>query len=115
MTDKINEKVINIFTKHKKDPHCGEDENVIKNEDGFYYVCLTKDVNGHKFDEKKILDNVKELSYIIKIMVLHNNHPHIYSYKVTGDRISDFLMPYITGEKEGSVIEIDKYMHHDLA
>jgi len=115
MTKKINEKIISIFSRHKKQLPIGDDEKVIRNEDGFYYICIKKDENGRYFDAEKVLSHTDSCQYIVKVMITTTEHPYIYNYKVPGDRILEFLTPYIHGEKEGRVIEIDKYYPHELA
>lgn len=115
MTDKINEKVINIFTRHRKQLPILDDEKVIRSDDGFYYICVKKDENGRYFDEEKLLNRANECHYIVKVMVIHSDYPCIYNYKVPGNKILDFLTSYINNEKDGKIIEIDKYFPHDLA
>lgn len=114
MSDTINEKVINIFTRHKKQLPISDDEKVIRSDDGFFYVCVKKDENGKFFDEEKLLDKAYDCHYIVKIMT-HHDHPHIYNFKVPGEKLLNFLAPYIKGEKEGRIIEIDKYYPDELA
>jgi hypothetical protein len=115
MTDKINEKVINIFTRHKKQLPISDDEKVIRSEDGYFYICVKKDENSRSFDVEKLLDRAYSCQYIVKVMVNHSDSPYIYNYKVPGEKILDFLTPYINMEKEGKIIEIDKYYPHELA
>lgn len=116
MTDHINKKVISIFAKHKKQLPMDDDEKVIKNEDGFYYVCVKKDENGKHFDENKLLESANDCHYIVKIMVSNaTNYPFIYNFKVPGDKILSFLTSYSNNEKEGKIIEIDKYYPGDIA
>ncbi|EKE03303.1 MAG: hypothetical protein ACD_20C00222G0002 [uncultured bacterium] len=115
MTDKINEKVINIFTRHKKQLPISDDEKVIRNDDGFYYICVKKDENGRHFDEEKLSKGADECHYLVKVMVKHSEYPFIYNYKVPGEKILEFLKPYTNDEKEGKIIEINKYYAHELA
>jgi hypothetical protein len=115
MTDIINEKVINIFTRHKKQLPIADDEKVIRSEDGFYYVCIKKDENGIPFDKDRLLNSASELQYIVKVMVTYQGHPHIYMYKVPSERLLEFLSPYMNKKKEGEIIEVEKYYPHELA
>ena len=115
MSDKINEKVINLFARHKKQLPLPDDEKVIRNEDGYYYICVKKDENGKPFDKEKLLDRIYDCYYIVKVMVNHAEHPYIYNFKVPGEKILDFLSSYIHKEKEGKVIEIIKYFPEELA
>lgn len=115
MTDKINEKIISIFVRHKKQLPIDDEHKVIRNSDGFYYVNVKKDENGNSFDKKKLLERAESCYYIVKVMLDGIDHPHICNFRVPGERILDFLKPYINNEKEGNIIEIDKYFHDDLA
>lgn len=115
MPDKIREKVINIFTRHKKQQPNADDEKVIRSEDGYYYVCVKKDDNGRYFDEKHLLERAVTSHYIVRVLVTDFDHPHIYNYKVPGEKILDFLTPYINGEKAGTIIEINIYYPEELA
>jgi len=109
MTDKSKENVINIFVKHKKHFHVSGDEKVIRNEQGYYYICIKKDENGKHFDEKKLLENADKCFYLVKIMLNGPESPYIYNYRVPGDLIDEFLAPYVNHEKEGRIIEINSY------
>lgn len=115
MPDKINEKVISIFTRHKKHLPVAGDEKVVRTDDGFYYICVKKDDNGHFFEADKLLSRANNCHYIVKVMTNGTNHPYIYSYIVQGDKLLEFLSLYINRKKEGQVIEIDRYYPHDSA
>ena len=114
MTDKIHEKVVDLFTRHKKQLPITDDEKVIRNEDGFFYVCIKNDENGIPFDKERVLSKVSGIHYIIKVLVA-SEPSHMYNYQVPADRILEFLTPYINNEKDGEIIEIDRYYPHDLA
>ncbi|MCK7527902.1 MAG: hypothetical protein MZV64_65015 [Ignavibacteriales bacterium] len=116
MTDKINEKVINIFTRHKKQlPPLPHHEKVVRSEDGFYYVCVKGMKMVFILMKKKILNKVSDVQYIVKVMMKQTDYPNIYNFKVPGSKLLEFLEPYIKGEKAGTIIEVDKYYPHDLA
>jgi len=115
MTEEISRKVISIFSKHKNDKSIEDDENVIKYEDGIYCICLKHDKHGHDFDEKYLVAKSNECQYIIKVMVNHSTSPYIYNFKVPGEKLTKFLSGYLSGEKEGKIIEIEKYTPTDLA
>ncbi|MFH0702534.1 MAG: hypothetical protein V2B14_03225 [bacterium] len=115
MSDNINEKIISIFAKHKKKLSSDDDEKVIRSIDGFYYICIKKDENNKYLDEKKLTDKSFKYSYIVKVMVKHSEHPYIYSFKVPGEKIVEFLKLYVNGEREGQIIEIDKYYPNEFA
>lgn len=115
MPDKINKKVIDIFTKNKKDAPVCNDEKVCRCDDGFYYVCMQHDLNGKHFDESHLLQNANECYYIVKVMMKQSIHPVIYNYKIPGEKILDFIELYINKNKEGTIIEIDKFYPEDWA
>lgn len=116
MTDKINEKVINIFARHHKKSHpVSEEEQVYNSPDGFSYVHLKHDDNGHPFDENKLLKKADTQWYIIKVLEQHKDSHTIKNFKVSGERILEFLESFITEKRTGRVIEIDKYYPDELA
>lgn len=107
MTDKIREKVINLFEKHRKQIPINSDEKVIRTEDGIYYVCVKRDDNGHYFDEKHLTERAANCFYMIRIMVSTPEYPVIYNYRVPANKLKTFLIPYLNEEKEGKIIEIE--------
>ncbi len=118
MPENIHEKVVNIFSKHKKHVCkncCTCEEKVIRNEDGYYYVCINKDENRHNFDEQKIKERMEKLYYIVKVMVVLDEIPNIYNYKVPAKKLLTFLQPYANNEKDGTVIEVGRYNPDELA
>jgi hypothetical protein len=115
MSDKINKKVIDLFSKNKKNnPSCC-DHKVCKGNDGYYYVCMKQDLNGKPFLEDNLIKNANECYYIVKVMIKQNAHPYIYSYKIPGEDILNFIELFIKGEKDGKIIEIDKFYPEDWA
>jgi hypothetical protein len=116
MTDKINEKVINIFARHsKKASPVSEEERVFNSPDGYSYVHIKYDENGHNLDEKKLLEKADSQWYIIKVLERHKDHATIKNFKVSGERILEFLETFISEKRTGRVIEIDKYYPEELA
>lgn len=115
MPDNINEKIISIFAKHKKHVPLCENEKIVRNEDGFYYVCIARDENGKHFDGEKILEKSDKTKYIIKVMINDKENPHLYNFLVPGEKLLDFLKPYIMNEKDGTIVDIEKYHPDELA
>lgn len=109
MSEEINKKVINIFSKHIKNKPIDTKEKV-KSFAGFSYVRLDKDVNGYAFKEEKLLDYAKDCHYLVKVMREKNGSPSLYSYNVPSDKLLDFLLMFRNNELNGSVIEIDKFL-----
>ncbi len=52
---------------------------------------------------------------LFKVMMKQSIHPVIYNYKIQGEKILDFLELYINKNKEGTIIEIDKFYPEDWA
>lgn len=114
MSEKINEKVINIFNKHIKNKQTNPDEKV-KTFLGFSYVRLDEDVNGYPFKAENLLEYAKECHYIVKVMREHNKKVGLYSYDIPNDKLLDFLSKFKNDELNGTIIEIDKFLPKDLA
>lgn len=114
MSEKINDKVINIFNKHIKNKPTSPDERV-KTFAGFSYVRLDEDANGYKFKAENLLEYAKECHYIVKVMREHNKNMSLYSYNVPNDKLLDFLLKFRNNELNGTIIEIDKFLPKDLA
>ena len=116
MTDKINEKVINIFARHNKKANpASEEEQVYKSPDGFSYVHIKSDENGHPLDESKLLEKADSQWYIVKVLEHHKNKPTIKNFKVSGERLLEFLESFLVEKRAGRIIEIDKYYPEELA
>ncbi len=115
MTDKINEKVINIFKKHKKNEPliCNEEINQCK--EGFPYVCFKSDDNGKRFNKAHLIEKSNNCYYIVKVLIDNSISPYIYNFKIAGEELLDFLKPYINKEKEGQIVEIDKFYPEEWA
>lgn len=109
MSDEINKKVINIFSKHIKNKPANTNEKV-KTFAGYSYVRMDKDANGYPFKEDHLLDYAKECHYIVKVMRNKNGAPSLYSYNVPSDKLLDFLLMFRNNELSGTIIEIDKFL-----
>lgn len=114
MTDKINEKVINLFAAHKKSKSCNNGQ-VCNTSDGYTYVTIKTDDNGRPFDEEKLIKNANEFYYIVKVMVKDGRHPYINNFKISAEKLLDFIKIYIEGKGEGQIIEIDKFYPEEWA
>lgn len=115
MTDNINKKIINLFDKHKKQVPMCDDEKVVRNEDGFYYVCVTKDDADKILNEDKLLDKYAQTKYIIKVLIKNEGNFHLYNFLVPSEKLMEFLDPYVKHEKEGDIVDIEKYFPDELA
>lgn len=113
MIKDINNKVIDIFNRHK-DESLQEDEKV-KFFKGFNYVRLDKDLNGKAFNESHLTEYSKKCQYIVRVMREKNNQVALYNYKVPHERIIEFISKFANNELNGKIIEIDKYVPEGLA
>ena len=113
MTNNINEKVINLFSKHINKSSIHKDEP-IKEFAGYSYVRLDKDANGYDFKEEKLLAYAKQCHYIVKVMRNKNGKPTLYSYNVPNDKLLDFLLMFRNNELNGTIIEIDKFLPKNI-
>ncbi len=114
MTEKINDKVIDIFNKHKMQALEESDEKV-KFFKGFNYVRLDRDLNGKHFKGEKLLDYAKKCQYIVRVMREKDSTVCLYNYKVPHDKVIEFISKFANNELNGKIIEIDKYIPEDLA
>lgn len=114
MTDEINKKVINIFSKHKKAEPLEHDEKV-KFFAGFDYVKINKDNNGRKFNAEKLEKYAQKCHYVIRVMRNMDGEVFLYNYDVPNDRLFKFLKAFENNTLNGTIIEIDKYFPEDLA
>ena len=110
MSDEINKKVINIFSKHIKGKVSNNKSENIKSFAGYSYVRMDKDVNGYPFKEKKLLEYAKKCHYIVKVMRDKDGSPSLYSYNVPSEKLLDFLLMFRNNELNGNIIEIDKFL-----
>ena len=114
MTDEINKKVIDIFSKHKNDEPLEHDEKV-KFFAGFDYVKLNKDSNGRKFNAEKLEAYAQSCHYIVRVMRQLNGEIYLYNYDVPNQDLFKFLKAFENNTLNGKIIEIDKYFPEDLA
>lgn len=114
MTDEINKKVINIFSKHKKDEN-SEHEERVKFFAGFDYVKLEKDNNGRKFKPDKLLKYAQGCHYIVRVMRTLGDEVFLYNYDVPNDKLFGFIKSFENNTLNGTIIEIDKYFPEGLA
>lgn len=114
MTDDINKKVINIFSKHKQDLPSGHDEPV-KFFAGFNYVKINKDSNGKPFIAEKLKKYAGRCHYIVRVMREMGDEVFLYNYDVPNDKLHKFLSAFENNTLNGTIIEVDKYFPEDLA
>lgn len=114
MTDEINQKVINIFSRHKKSEPLEEEERV-KFFAGFNYVKIDRDNNGKKFNTEKLEKYAQKCHYIVRVMRNIDDEVILYNYDVPNERLFRFIKAFENNTLNGTIIEIDKYFPEDLA
>lgn len=114
MSDEINRKVINIFSRHNKELPPVNNERV-KYYAGFNYVKLTKDSNGNKFNAEHLKQYSKRCHYIVRVMREVDSEIVLYNYDVPNDELFTFIKSFEENTLDGTIIEIDKYFPEDLA
>ena len=103
MSDEINEKVINIFSKHIKNKPANTPEKV-KTFAGFSYVRMDKDANGYAFKEDGWGEQLISGSSQANGNTVTINGGNIFRGKLGG------LLMFRNNELSGSIIEIDKFL-----
>lgn len=114
MTDEINKKVINIFSKHQKSEPLMQDEKV-KFFAGFNYVKINKDGNGKPFKAENLEKYAQKCHYIVRVMRHLDGEVVLYNYDVPNDKLFKFIESFENNTLNGKIIEIDKYFPEDLA
>lgn len=114
MTDEINQKVINIFSRHKNDQPL-EAEEKVKFFAGFDYVKLNRDNNGRKFNSDKLKKYAEGCHYIVRVMRNINGEICLYNYDVSNEDLFKFIKAFENNTLNGTIIEIDKYFPEGLA
>lgn len=114
MTEELNQKVINIFSKHNNSLPLEHDERV-KFFAGFNYVKLTKDNNGKKFNAEHLKKYAEKCHYIVRVMRNILGEVVLYNYDVPNDQLFKFIKAFENNTLNGIIIEIDKYFPEDLA
>lgn len=114
MSDELNKKVIDIFSKHKASASANVAEKV-KYYAGFSYVRLDRDHNGAKFNPEHLLEYAKNCHYIVRVMRKNSGDTVLYNYDVPNADLFKFIKSFEENTLDGTIIEIDKYFPEDLA
>ncbi len=114
MSDEINKKVIDIFSKHNKNltPEVSEK---VKYYAGFSYVRIDKDHNGNKFNPEHLKKYAQGCHYIVRVMREYKGDTVLYNYDVPNSELFRFMKSFEENTLDGTIIEIDKYFPEDLA
>ncbi|MDR1326977.1 MAG: hypothetical protein LBJ74_01070 [Heliobacteriaceae bacterium] len=118
MKDDINRKVIDIFSRHKKELPPESTEQV-KFYAGFNYVRLDKDNNGKKFNPAHLKKYAEGCHYIVRVMREIKDEVGgetvLYNYDVPNKDLFKFIKSFEDAVLDGTIIEIDKYFPEGLA
>lgn len=114
MTDEINQKVINIFSRHHNADSIENDER-IKFFAGFHYVKINKDSNGKKFKAENLKKYAEKCHYIVRVMRNIEEETILYNYDVPNEDLFKFIKAFENNTLNGTIIEIDKYFPEYLA
>lgn len=114
MTEKINQKVISIFSKHHSSMPSEHAERV-KFFGGFHYVKISRDDNGKKFNVEHLKKYAQKCHYIVRVMRNIDDEIVLYNYDVPNDELFKFIKAFENNTLSGIIIEIDKYFPEDLA
>ena len=112
MEKDVNDKIINLFQRKKETIKNNEDD--IKFFAGFEYVRFDKDSNGNPFIEQNLIEYANSCHYIVRIMKERGRGVSLYNYDVPSEKLYEFLEKYYKNELQGTIIEIEKYIHEDL-
>lgn len=115
MSEEINKKVINMFSKHKQNTASSDVSERVKYYAGFNYVKLTKDTNDNKFNKENLLSYALKCHYMVTVMREINGEILLYSYDVPNNDLFKFMKSFEENTLDGTIIEIEKYIPNDLA
>lgn len=114
MDDKIDQKVVNIFSKHNKNQPSEHAERV-KFFAGFEYVRLDRDDNGKKFNMEHLEKYAQECHYIVRVARSFDGKTCLYNYDVANTDLFKFIKAFENNTLNGMIVEIDKYFPEGLA
>lgn len=109
MTDDLSKKVINIFNQRRAKSSQKNASKMTEIYEGFHFVKMDKDINGHSFSEENLLEYAKGCHYIVRVMKKMDKKIYLYNYEVPSKRLLEFLSKLEANKLNGEIIEIDKY------
>ena len=114
MSENDNKKILKISDKISQ-KSASSKKKEIKNFCGFDYVKMEKDLNGTSFVKENLLDYARKCKYMVRVMREKEGKIYLYNYYVSQDKINEFLNKIESGEFDGKIIEIEKYIPENLA
>lgn len=111
MTEEINNKVINIFQRHKKGDHfffpVEEGGEMVISPDGFNYVTLKQPKGNGNGELDAMVEIAERKHYIVKFVEDHKDSLRIDSFHVPGGRLEEFLSSL--EKRPGKLVEIKPF------
>jgi len=115
VSEEINKKVINMFSKHKQNTVSSDVAERVKFYAGFNYVKLKRDTNNNKFNKENLLSYAEKCHYMVTVMREIDGETLLYSYDVPNNDLFRFMKSFEENTLDGTIIEIEKYIPNDLA
>lgn len=109
--DEIQNKVINIFQRHKKGDqyHFDVEEggHLVISPDGFNYVSFKMPPADVSDQEESTLELASKKHYLIKMLERHRDCDMINHYYIPGSKLNAFLTTL--KDRAGEILEIDRF------
>lgn len=114
MSKNENKNIIK-FSNRSQSKSIQDEQTIIKNFAGFDYVKMEQDLNGSPFVKESLIEYARDCKYMIRVIREKNSKTLLYNYYVPQDKLSYFLSKIDSGEFDGQVIDVEKYIPKDLA
>lgn len=114
MSESENKNIIK-FSNRSQIKSNQDEQNLIKNFAGFDYVKMEQDFNGTPFVKESLVEYARSCKYMIRVLREKDSKTLLYNYYVPQDKLSYFLAKFDSGEFDGHVIDVEKYIPKDLA
>lgn len=88
---------------------------VIKNFAGFDYVKMEQDLNGTPFVKESLIEYACGCRYMVRVVREKESKTLLYNYYIPQDKLGYFLTKIESGEFDGQIIDVEKYIPEDLA
>ena len=102
-------KIIKLFDKKL------QNEKILQDEAGIFYVVAEKDDNGNLFNAKHLTKRADESEYLIQVLKIENEKIRIYTYRIEGRNLCAFISKYKDDNPNQKIIEITKCKPQNLA
>ncbi len=109
-----DKKIVNISRK-SADKRISAKKSKLKTFDGYDYVKMETDLNGLPFNRENLLEYAEDCKYMVRIMREKDKKIFLYNYCIPQDKLCEFLLKVQSGEVDGKIIEVEKFIPEDLA